>query len=124
MSKYARKGFIGWKPINDRLITVRLNTSYWTLSVIQWYAHKHDDNDNFYNTRILSIQEVPKHDVMIVIGDLNAKVGKDNAWFEKITGKEADNDNGKRLLELCVTNYLVISGSLFKHKDIRIRCNY
>ncbi|XP_056022186.1 craniofacial development protein 2-like [Ostrea edulis] len=125
MSKDASKGLIGWKPINDRLITARFNTNYGKLSIIQCYTPTNEDTDEmkeeFYNTLILLIQEVPKHDVLMVMGDLNAKVGQDNTGFENIMGKEAVgliNDNGERLIEMCITNNLVIGGSLFQHKNI------
>jgi hypothetical protein len=33
------------------------------------------------------IEKVPKHDVTIVMGDLNAKVGNDNTGNERVMGK-------------------------------------
>ena len=57
----------------------------------------------------------------IVMGDLNAKVGKDNTGYERAMGREGCgnmNDNGERLLEICTTYDLAIGGTLFPHPEI------
>jgi hypothetical protein len=64
------------------------------------------------------IEKVPTHDVTIVMGDLNAKVGNDNTGNERVMGKYGCsniNDNGERLVDLCGTNNLVIGGTFFPH---------
>ena len=62
-----------------------------------------------------------KHDLFIVTGDMNAKVGKRNSGFERIMSKHGigiQNDNGERLCEFCDMNALVITGTLFPHKTM------
>jgi hypothetical protein len=47
------------------------------------------------------IEKVPKHDVTIVMGDLSAKVGKDNSGNERVMRKYGYgniNDNGERFV--------------------------
>ena len=54
---------------------------------------------------------VPAHDMLLVIGDLNARVGNDNTGSESNMGTQGCgiiNDNGQRLCELCKENKLVI----------------
>ena len=66
-------------------------------------------------------KKVPKHDVTIVMGDLNAKVGNDNTGNERVMGKYGCgniNDNGERLVDLCGTNNLVVGGTIFPHREI------
>ena len=59
--------------------------------------------------------------MLLVIGDLNAKVGGDNSSFERtmgIHGCGAMNENGEYLADFCSSNRLVIGGTIFPHKDI------
>jgi hypothetical protein len=76
---------------------------------------------NFYNMLEERIQLVPKHDMLIVKGDFNAKVGQDNYGMEAVMGKHGmgvRNNNRERLVEICQQYGMVIGGTLFMHKDI------
>lgn len=67
------------------------------------------------------IEKVPKHDITVIMGDFNAKVGENNDGVERIMGKHGCgvlNENGEYLIEFCGINNLVIGGTLFPHKDI------
>ena len=49
------------------------------------------------------VEQVPTHDVLVVMGDLNAKIGNENVGLERAMGKDGCskmNENGKRLVEL------------------------
>jgi len=63
----------------------------------------------------------PKHDVKLIIGDLNAQIGKEAIYYPT-TGKHAyhqeSNENGKRLIHLAASRNMVIGTTLFPHKDI------
>ena len=59
--------------------------------------------------------------MIIVMGDLNAKVGSSNAHRGEVMGKFGVgimNDNGERLCDFCSVNGLVITGTIFPHKEI------
>jgi hypothetical protein len=59
--------------------------------------------------------------MLLVIGDLNAKVGDDNTNYERAMGKHGCgtmNNNGERLADFCLNNDLVIGGTIFPHKNI------
>ena len=80
-----------------------------------------DTKDEFYSKLQEQLSKVPSHDILILMGDLNAKLGKDNTGFEKNMGKQGlgiRNENGERFLELCMENDLVIGGTIFQHKKI------
>ena len=67
------------------------------------------------------MEKVPAHDLLLVIGDLSAKVGNDNTSCEQVMGKQgcgSMNDKGERLSDFCMENGLVIGGSLFPHQAI------
>ena len=63
----------------------------------------------------------PRYDVLIMVGDLNARVEEDNTGRERAMGTHSFrciNNNGERLSDLYVENNLVIGGTLFQHKTI------
>ena len=57
------------------------------------------------------IRTTPQHDALMVVGDLNARVGEDNTGRETAMGTQGFgciNNNGERLSDLCVENNFVI----------------
>ena len=117
MSKSAYKSLVEWRTFSDSITCVRLKSIHGYLTVSQCYSQINDDNDEekdeFYVTT-----SIPKHDVLIIIGDMNAKVGEDNTGFEYVMekkGKGVRNNNGERLVDLCMHNNLAIGWTLFKY---------
>ena len=77
--------------------------------------------EEFYNQLQDAITGCNRHDMVIVMGDLNVKVGGDNSNKEEVMGAHGIgtiNDNGERLCELCSTNGFIITGTIFHHKDV------
>lgn len=79
-----------------------LNGKHAKLSIIVCYAPTNDadeeDKDAFYRRLQEEVEKVPTHDVLCVIGDLNAKVGDVNSNREQVMGRQGCgtmNDNGK-----------------------------
>ena len=68
------------------------------------------------------MRTVPNHDMLMLVGDLNAKVGRETAAFSGTIGRyslHADsNDNGCRLATFAAEHGLVIGGTLFDHRDV------
>ena len=63
----------------------------------------------------------PKKDVLVIIGDWNMKVGSQET--PGITGKfvlGVQNEAGKRLIEFCQENALVIANTLFQQHKRRL----
>lgn len=57
----------------------------------------------------------------MVIGDLNARLGKTDNLTEGIVrkyGENTKNDNGKRLIEFCRINNTITANLFYKHKDV------
>ena len=122
--KYAST-LLQWKPISERLMYVRLNSKQTKLSVIVAYAPINDadeeDKDQFYSALQAVLDDIPRHDVMLLMGDFNAKVGSNNMNRERVMGRHGLGDltdNGERLVGLCEENDLVVGGTLFAHKNI------
>ena len=71
---------------------------------------------------------VPQSDVLVVLGDFNARVGKrdrnSNLWKETLGyhGLDERNDAGEEFLEFCTTNHLSVMNTMsyFQKKDIHL----
>ncbi|XP_076028391.1 uncharacterized protein LOC143017487 [Oratosquilla oratoria] len=83
----------------------RYNLDILALQEIVAYAPTNDSNEqdknDFYEKLQEVTDEIPKHDVAIILGDMNAKVGKETEAFAPSIGKESlhqeSNENGIRL---------------------------
>ena len=77
--------------------------------------------DHFYEKLQATVEKKPKHDLLVITGDLNAKVGSDVEGYERVMGKHGvgtRNDNGEKLCDFCGMNDLMITGTIFPHKKI------
>jgi hypothetical protein len=125
VNKTKAKTLLEWEPINERLIKARFDSRFTKLTVLQCYAPTNDadkeDKDDFYEQLQLAVSRVSQHDTLMILGDLNAKVGSDNSICPRTMGKHGcgnQNDNGERLVSFCSNNNYVIGGTIFPHKDI------
>ena len=76
------------------------------------------NSEEFYEQIQASMDKIPKRDLKILMGDLNAKVGSDNTDKELIMGRHGvreQNDNGELFSEFCMFKDLVIGVTLFPH---------
>ena len=110
---------LGYSAKTDRIISIRLKENPVSITIIQVYAPtantEEDELDGFYNDVQEEIDRTPKQNVLMIIGDWNAKVGSTEAL--RIVGKYglgARNGAGKRLIEFCETNGLFITNTFFK----------
>ena len=68
------------------------------------------------------VEKVNKHDMVIIVGDMNAKVGacnKDKEQTMGIHGTGTPMKNGERQVESCGMNKYVITGTWFPHNNIK-----
>jgi hypothetical protein len=125
LKKGVEKSLIDWKPINERMLRARFSGRHGKLTIIQCYAPTNDAEeevkDQFYSVLQQETTKTPSHDLLIVMGDLNAKVGKENKGYDLVMGIQGCgvmNENGERLASFCGENNLVIGGTVFQHKEI------
>jgi len=123
--KERSNAVLQWKPVNERLLYVRMNSKFSRLSIVVVYAPTEDapeeEKDRFYEAMQSTLLAIPRHDVLLVLGDFNARTGNDNTNHKRTMGIHGTgelNDNGERLIDFCEENDLVIGGTLFPHKDI------
>ena len=70
---------VGYEPISDRVLVVRLKAKPRNISLIQVYgrttAATDEEMEMFYQDLSQAVKQVPKGDMLLVMGDFNAKVG-------------------------------------------------
>jgi len=125
LSKKAADALTSIDCINERLLRARFNAGVTKLSVTVGYAPTEMasvlEKDEFYKQLDNILSSIPRHDMSLLLGDLNARVGKDVTAYPNVIGRHGMgevNDNGQRLLDTCSTHGLVIAGTMFQHKDI------
>ncbi|KAL5251712.1 hypothetical protein ACHWQZ_G014757 [Mnemiopsis leidyi] len=126
LSKKMKNSLISYTPVSDRVMTARLHSKHINISVTVVYAPTEDaepsTKDAFYRELNDVQSELPTHDIKLVLGDFNARVGRDNEAHPGVIGTHSyhmeSNDNGKRMLDFCAMHQLTIGGTLFEHKDI------
>ena len=126
LSKEASNSLIGWNPVNERILTARLQSRHTKATVMVVYAPTEDATDDEKNDFYEKCQDVlnstPQHDLVLLIGDMNALVSNRTPGLEQVIGPfgsaQATNDNGERLQMLCNMNGLCIGNTYFKHKQI------
>ena len=73
-------------------------------------------NEAFYRDLHNLLQQVDAEDKLLILGDFNARVGRDFGLWKGVLGKHGIgncNDNGRLLLE----HQLIITNTLFQQKD-------
>ena len=120
----AAQALLSWEPVSPRLLTARFNSKGRKVTVIQCYAPTNaaetEEKEAFYEQLQAVMDKLPRRDLKILMGDLNAKVGADNTNRELVMGKHGvgvQNENGELLTEFCTFNDLVIGGTVFQHKE-------
>src|SRR5215469_10400832 len=123
MNKEGRKSLMEWSPISEKIMLARFKTKIPNLTIIQCYAPteitEKDKKEEFYQQLSETITTVNKRDVIIVMGDMNAKIGPNNEGIEHVMGRHGIgnmNENGKLFSALCANYDLIIGGAVFPHK--------
>ena len=91
---------MGCCPVSSRLITIRLQTVPFNITVVQAYAPTSDYDDNkieeFYD-QLQNVIDQTLKDILVVQGDWNTKVGRDACGnWQGICGPFCNDDTNMR----------------------------
>jgi hypothetical protein len=111
--------------ISHRLSYIILRGRWCNMIVLNVHApceDKGDDvNDSFYEELGRVIYQFSRYDMKILLGDFNAKVGRENI-FKLTIGSESlheiRNDNGIRVVNFATSKNLVDKSMMFPHRKI------
>ena len=99
------------KPFNITIIQVYAPTSNAEEAEVEWFYEDLQD----------LLELTPKKDVLVIIGDWNAKVGRqETPGVTDKFGLGVWNEAGQRLIGFCQENALVIANTLFQQHKRRL----
>ena len=79
-----------------------------------------EEKEGFYESLKATIDRVPRSDKLIVLGDFNARVGRDHETWERVIGHHdigSENANGSLLLNMCAEHQLTITNTLYQQAN-------
>lgn len=114
-----------FKSVNNRITILTIEAQWFDITFINVHAPTEEKCDaikeEFYNELEKIYSELPARNIKVVLGDLNAKLGRENIYREVI-GKESlhntTNKNGTYFINFAIENNIVVSSTRFPHKNI------
>ena len=115
------------RPVSDRIVTMRLPLSKDNFAtIISMYAptmtNPDENKEAFHNQLASVLSGIPRTDKLLLIGDFNARIGRENDKWPLVMGKIGIGKckyNGELLLALCSEFELTVTNTMFKQKDER-----
>lgn len=119
------KSVIDFVPYSDRTALLKIRAKPNNINIIQVYAptadSPNDDVEKFYDEIKELLKVTKKHEVNIIMGDYNAKIGKGR--FDQLVGPHGlgeRNERGDRLLQFCQEEYMKITNTWFQLHNRRL----
>ncbi|CAG9104406.1 unnamed protein product [Plutella xylostella] len=127
VSKKAVGSVLKFVSVSEIICLLRIKSKFNNISILNAYAptEQADDGakDSFYEDLETAFDQIPDYDTKIVIGDFNAKVGREEAYQPTIglfSKHPVSNDNGLRLISFASSKSMVIKSTIFPHKAIHL----
>jgi hypothetical protein len=99
--------------------------SWCHIFVLNVHVPTEDKNDDvkgsFYKELERVFDKFPKYHTKILLGDFNAKVGREDIFKSTIGNEslhEISNDNGGRLVNFATSKNLSVKSAMFPHRNI------
>ena len=126
LSKEIKDALIGYTPVSDRIIKLRLQGKPQNLSLVQYYAPtsnaSEEDMDGFYDSLQETLESIPNRDIKILMGGANTIVGKalHSCETHGVHGLGERNIRGDAYVDFCKANNLAITNTFFTHHPRRL----
>ncbi|XP_030757298.1 craniofacial development protein 2-like [Sitophilus oryzae] len=119
VDKETNKSVTSFVLFSERVMMIQLETSKIRTNIIQVYAptaqNEDREIDEFYGQIEQLWKNIKKHEVTIVMGDFNAKIGR--VGVVDVIGEHGlgqRNERGERLVEFVQEKDIVVTNTLFK----------
>nr|XP_034830054.1 craniofacial development protein 2-like [Maniola hyperantus] len=106
-------------PVSDRVMLLQVEAKPFNINLIQVYAPTADKDEvlveNFYSDIEIALKQTKKHEITLVMGDFNSKLGR--GTVSDIIGPYGlgvRNDRGDRLVQFCQENNFAVSNTYYK----------
>ena len=119
--------------VSPRLLWMRLKVGLTRIFVVGVYAPVNlvtgmsytarEEREEFWESLRDVLRRCKENERLIMLGDFNGWVGVKRDDFERVLGRYGDesvNENGKRLLEVCLEWNLCVTNTMFDHKRIHM----
>ena len=122
MRRDLRKLVSQFTAVDERLAAIRIKAKYFYISLIAAQAPTEDNDDTAkdasYDKLEVLYNRCPRPDIKILVGDFNAKVGREGPTVGKHSLHRKTSDNGFRLVSFAAAQNMIISNSRFQHRNI------
>ena len=117
------------RPESDRIMTMRLPLNKDNFATnISVYAptmtNPDENKEAFYNQLASVLSGIPRTDKLLLIGDFNARIGRENDKWPLVMGKHGIrkcNSNGGLLLALCSEFELIVTNTICSSRRMNAR---
>jgi exonuclease III len=119
LKKTIHNHVLNFLPVNERLCKLRIKGKFNNITIISAYALTEDKEteikEQFYEEIQIMIDNTPRSDTTIILGDFNPKLEEDDT-YNNVTGKhtlhEQTSENGELLCEFATVNDMQVSTSV------------
>ncbi|XP_060846523.1 craniofacial development protein 2-like [Rhopalosiphum padi] len=112
-------------PVNERICYIRIAQQKLDLIILNCYAPTENADDeeknSFYDTLEATFDVLPKNCIRLIVGDLNAQVGRETSFGQTIRKESwhlTTNNNGQKIIDFYCSKDLIISSTYFPRKNI------
>ena len=113
--------------VNERIMYVKLMIGKQLINIVSDYAPQvglsAEDKDNFWDSFIIVLFEIPKQESIFIGSDMNGHVGRDADGYGGVHGGMGfgtRNAEGERILEFGDAVGMVVCNTFFKKEDYKL----
>jgi len=119
---------VGYEPVSDQVLVVRLNAKPRNITLIQVYgpmtAATDEEMERFYQDLSQTVKQVRKTDMLLIMGDFSAKVGRREpptmSSAAGLYGLGETNEAGEQLEDFCLEHEMALANTMFKQHPKRL----